>query len=106
MQLAGLNLTIGLDLTVRLYGSIAQANDAVGVFKQPHVMRGENKGEPKSAIEAVHQIDELRGVVGVEVGGWFVGQHQSRTMHDCASDGHALTLAAGEQVRAMTGSRG
>ena len=53
----------------------------------------------------MHEINELRGVVSVEVGGGLVGQYQRRPMHDGAGDGDALALAAGEQVGAMVGAR-
>jgi hypothetical protein len=62
------------------------------------------KVRPNAAIEVVHQVDELRGVVRVQVGGGLVGQHQRGPMDDGAGNRYALTLAAGEQVGAMIGA--
>ena len=56
--------------------TITEADDALGVLKQAGVVRREDEGETEAAIEAVHQIDELGGIVGVEVGGGLIGQHQ------------------------------
>ena len=72
-----------------------------GVFEQALVVRGEDEGETEAAVEVVHQVDKLRGVVGVEIGGGFVGQHQGGAMDDGAGHGNALALAAGEQVGAL-----
>jgi hypothetical protein len=85
---------------------VAEADDALGVFEQAGVMRGEDESKAEAAVEAVHEIDELGGVVGVEVGGRLVGQHEGGAMDDGAGDGNALTLSAGEDVRAMIGAGG
>src|ERR1039457_2264829 len=58
------------------YFAFGEADDALGVFEQARIVRGEDEGEAEAAVEAVHQVDELRGVVRVQVGGGLVGQHQ------------------------------
>ena len=78
--------------------AVGEADDARCVFEQALVVGGEDEGETEAAVQVAHQVDELRGVAGVEVGGGLVGQHQRGTMNDGAGDGDALTLAAGEQV--------
>ncbi len=60
-------MSVGLNL------SVAQTNDALGVFEQAGIVRGEDEGEAESTIEAMHEIDELSCVVSVEVSGWLVG---------------------------------
>src|ERR1039458_4301544 len=49
--------------------SVAKADDALGVFEQARVVRGEDEGETEAAVEPVHQVDKLSGVLRVEVGG-------------------------------------
>ena len=49
---------------------------------------------PRRAVQVAHQVDELGGVAGVEVGRGLVGQHQRGTMHDGAGDGNALAFPA------------
>ena len=61
---------------------------------KPVIVRREDKGETEPPVEVVHQVDELGGVVGVEIGGGLVGQHQGGTMDDGAGNGDALALAA------------
>src|ERR1035441_1132268 len=84
--------------------SVAEADDALGVFEQARIVGGEDEGKAEAAVESVHQVDELGGVVRVEVGGGLVGQHQGGAMHDGAGHGDALTLAAGEQGGALLGA--
>ena len=86
--------------------SVGEAHDARRVLQQALVVRGEDEGQAEAAIEVAHQVDELRGIVGVEVGSGFVGQHQRWTMHDGARHGYALALAAAEQVRTLVGALG
>ena len=76
------------------------------MLEQAGIVRGEDEGEAEAAVEIVHEVDELGGIFGVEVGGGLVGEHQGRTMNDGAGYGDALTFAAGEQIGAMAGAGG
>src|ERR1035438_5797207 len=49
--------------------SVAEANDALGVFEQARVVRREDEGKTEAAVEPVHEVDKLGGVVRVQVGG-------------------------------------
>jgi hypothetical protein len=73
--------------------AIAQADDAIGVFKQPRVVRGKDECEAQALVEAMHQVDKLCGVVRVKICGRFVSQHQRGPMDDGASNGDALAFA-------------
>lgn len=86
--------------------AVAETNDARCVFEQSGIVSGEDEGETEAVVEATHEVDQLRGVACVQIGGGFVSQDQGRTMHDGAGNGHPLALATGEQVRAMMGAGG
>jgi hypothetical protein len=85
--------------------SVAQANDAVDMFEQTLIVGGEDESEAETAVQIVHQVDELRGVARIQIGGGLIGQHQGGTMDDGAGHRYALTLAAGENVGALIGAR-
>ena len=78
--------------------SVGEADDARSMFEQTLVVGGEDKGETEAAVQIAHQVDELCGIAGVEVGGGLIGEHKRRAMHDGTSDGDALAFSAREQV--------
>jgi hypothetical protein len=86
--------------------AVAEADNAVSVFEEASIVRGEDEGEAEAAVEVVHEVDELGGVAGVEVGGRLIGEHQGGTMDDGAGDGDTLAFAAGEQVGTLIGAGG
>src|SRR6185369_11838700 len=57
-------------------------------------------------IQIAHQIDELSGVLRVEICRRLISQDQRGMMNDGACDGDPLALAAGEQVRTVMGAGG
>src|ERR1700750_2779165 len=83
---------------VRFHVPVGEPHDAGRVLQQPLIVGGKEEGETEAAIEVAHQVDQLRRVTRVQVGGWLVGQHQRGTMHDGARHGHALAFATREQV--------
>jgi len=62
-------------VSVRDNLSVSEADDAVGVFEQALVVRGEDEREAKTAVQVVHQVDQLSCVTSVEVGGGLVGEN-------------------------------
>jgi len=60
---------------VGLNVSVAQADDAVGVFKQPRIVRGKDEREAKTLIQSMHQVDELGGVMRIKICSGLVSQH-------------------------------
>ena len=62
------------------------------------IVRRKQKGQAKVAIENAHEIDQIGGVAGIEVGGWLVGDHERRPVDDGARHRDALALAAGQQI--------
>ena len=73
------------------------------MFEQTLIVRREDEGEAETAVEVVHQVDELRSVMRIQVGGGLIGQNQGGAMNDGASHGYTLALAAAKQVGAMMG---
>lgn len=86
--------------------AVGEANDARRVFEQALIVRGEDECKAEAAVEVAHQVNELGGIAGVEIGGWLVGKDKSGAMDDGASYGDALALTAGEQVRTMISTSG
>jgi hypothetical protein len=62
------------------------------------VVRDHHDGLAEFAVQLVQQVQHLGGGHAVEVAGGFVGDDQRRVGHQCAGNGHALLLAAGELV--------
>src|ERR1035437_9941398 len=100
-----LPMAVSFDGTVGFDVSVRQSNDARRVLQQPRVMRGKNECETKTAIQVAHQVDELRSVVRVEVGGGLIGQYQRWTMHNGPRYRDPLTFSAREQVGPVTRTR-
>ena len=78
--------------------AVAQADNARRVLEEALIVRGEDEGKTEGQVQIAHQVDKLRGVVSVEVGGWLVCEHERGAMHDGTRHSHALALAAGKQI--------
>ena len=62
---------------------------------KPHFMRHDQHGDAVAG-EFHHRVEHLLDHLGIERGGGFVEQHDVRAHAQCARDGDALLLAAGE----------
>src|SRR6266702_3384872 len=89
-----LAMAVSLNRTIGLDSSVGKPDDARRVFEQPLVVRGEDERQSQALVQIAHQVDELRGVVRVEIRGGLIGQHQRRTMHNGARHGDSLPLAS------------
>jgi hypothetical protein len=56
---------------------------------------------PSRLVQLLHQVDDGRAGLAVEVGGRLVGEHDARPGDQGARDGDALALAAGQLVGAL-----
>ena len=81
--------------------AVAHVQDAVGDLRRFGVMRDHEHGLIQLAAGGVQHGKNRVGVLGIEVAGGLVGQHDSRARDQGAGDGDALLLAAGELVGAM-----
>ena len=74
--------------------------DAVGdVLHHAEVVRDEQEGQAKLALQILQQVDDLRLHRNVERGDRLVADDEARAQHQRAGDADALPLAAGEFVR-------
>ena len=85
--------------------SISESDDARGVLEQALIMGGEDESETQAAVQVAHQVNELGGILSVEIGGGFIGQDEGRAMDDGPRDGYPLTLAARKEVGTVAGAR-
>jgi hypothetical protein len=74
------------------------------MFQQPLVVSRKDEGDTEAAIQFAHEVDQLRGVVRIEVGGGLISENQSGTMDDGSGDRNALALSAGEQIGPLSGA--
>ena len=71
------------------------ADDATGACGHALVVGDEDDGSA-AAVEGLEEVENLVGGLRVEVAGGFVGQDQLGLVYQCAGDGDALLLPAGE----------
>ena len=79
---------------------------AAKVLHDLGVVGGEEEGRAELAVEPLHRLQDVVGVLGVEVGRRLVGEDEVGPLDDGPGDGHALALAAGELGRAGLGPVG
>src|SRR5262249_47677329 len=65
------------------------------------VMRREDEARRLFALHAMHEIDDRRTRVAVEIGRGLVGEHELGLFHQRPSDGYPLLLAAAQLVGAV-----
>ena len=82
---------------MQAFGHLAvhQVDGAVGARGDPLVVGDHHDGQAGAVLLGDHVEDRLAGL-GVQVPGGLVGKQHLRVVHECARDGHALALAAGE----------
>ena len=83
----------------RFDAPIAEAHESVGNGGGFLAVSGENRGGVLFASEALQKIKDQSTCGGVEIAGGLIREEEFRRMHQSASDGNALHLAAGELVR-------
>src|ERR1700739_2085020 len=86
--------------------AVGEADNARCVLEQALVVRREDKGEAEAAVQVAHEVDELGGIVCVEIGSGLVCKDQGGAMDDGTRNGYALAFSAGEQVGPMVGAGG
>ena len=50
-------------------------------------------------VEGAEQLADFRGVIGVEIAGWFIGEQNGGAVDYRARDAQPLPFAAGERNR-------
>src|SRR5437763_5025091 len=78
--------------------AVAHAKAARRARDEGRIVRGEDEGDARLGVEPLQKIEDLRGGLGVEVGGGLVGEDELRIAGHCARDGYALPLPAGKLV--------
>src|ERR687897_2906255 len=84
--------------------AVEHADDPVGRLADGDVVSDDEKGQPALDVEPPHQLDDLLGVLAVEVAGGLVGPDDRGVVDERAGDRHALALAARELVRDVPGA--
>ena len=69
------------------------------------VVGGEEERRPQVAVDVVHGVQDVVGVLGVQVGRRLVGQDELGLLDHGPGDGHPLALAARELGRAGSVAR-
>ena len=83
---------------------VVHAGECVGKFKNTAVVRDDDHGPIAFDGDGAEQFEDRVAGFGIEGGGWFVADSSVRMVNECAGDGHALLLAAGELRRAVVES--
>ena len=98
--------TISLTSRVLFVDDLAvdHADDAVGRAADADVVGDDQERQAALAVQPAHQLDDLLGVLAVEVAGRLVGPDDRRVVDERAGDRHALALAAGELVGQVRGA--
>src|ERR1035441_5149857 len=52
---------------------VGEAHDARGVFEKALIVSGKDKGDAETLIEVTHEVNEVSGVMSVEIGRRLVG---------------------------------
>jgi hypothetical protein len=87
-------MTCLLSLRIFGYPAVTQANDTRRMFQQPLVVGRKDEGQAEAAIQIAHQVDQLRGVVSVQVRSGLVGEHQSGAMNNGSRHRDTLAFAS------------
>src|SRR5512143_510605 len=76
--------------------TVQHADDAIGRVTDGDVVGDDHEGQAGLLVEHPHQLDDLAGLLAVEVAGRLVGPYDRRVVHERARDRDPLALAAGE----------
>ncbi len=81
-----------------------QAQDAVGVAAgQANYVQADDHGDLFLAGDIAEESKNVPCEAWVQGGNWFVGQDQSRLLHQCAGNGDALLLTAAQAPARLFG---
>ena len=86
----------------RFLDEAAEIHHRHPVTKRPHhrqIMRDEEEGEAQARAQFQHQVQHLGLDIHVKGGDRLIGHDQRRIERQCAGNGNALALAAGEFMR-------
>src|ERR1700722_2753045 len=75
---------------------VIQMEDAIHKWDDARVMRYNDDGCAVIVSGIAQQFDDLFAMAPIEGAGRLVGEEQLRLLDECAADGHALLLAAGQ----------
>ena len=81
--------------------SVVHGGDAVGVGENAVIVRDDDGTTSGLTHQFAEQFHDHFSVLGIERGGGFVANDQSRIVHQCAGNGDTLLLTAGKFVRAF-----
>ena len=79
---------------------------ARGVIGRERIVRHHDDGLALLAVQHLQQSQDFFGVLAVKIAGGFVAHEQRRVGHECARDGYALLLSAGQFARLVRGAVG
>ncbi|AJR09232.1 hypothetical protein H744_2c2576 [Photobacterium gaetbulicola Gung47] len=81
--------------------AVLKHNHPLGPRDHPRVVGGKDKGGPFLFIELLHDIEQLGGTLGIEVGGRLIGHHKTGTRRQRPRDGDPLLLPTRELGRSL-----
>ena len=84
--------------------TIAKGNHAIAKAGDKIIMRYKKKGAIEFLVKIVEERENFCARGRIEIAGWLVAEEKGRRKDKGASDGDALTFAAGHFVRAMRDS--
>ena len=71
------------------------------VWFAARVMRGKDERDARLFVQLFHDLHHLLAVLGIQVGGRFVGQHQGGVHRQGAGHSHALLLPSAQLIGAV-----
>ena len=73
--------------------AIAQRNDSIRKFRQVTLVRHQHHGHAALKIQGTNGCHDVERILGVEISGGFIRQHDGRIVDQRAGDGDALLLS-------------
>src|SRR5258708_6572179 len=83
--------------------AVVHVQGAFGGSHECGIVCCEDEGAVRFAVELLHEVEDLSGCDGVEVGSRLVGEDEFRLAGHGPGDGHALPLSAGELIGPLAG---
>src|SRR5205814_3001072 len=93
-------ISLGGDSAVFHYSTVEQVNGAIGVLREPFVVRDHADGRA-AGVQFFEQVHDRFTISRIEISSWFVGKENRRFAGESARDGHALLLTARKLTRQM-----
>ncbi len=79
-----------------MHEAVANCHRTVREGSGFRVVRDHHDGLPGLLVEGPQNIEHGLRVARIEIAGWLIGEQDGRFVHQRASNGDALLLAAGE----------